>query len=148
MPLLGPDGRPIASAPKLAEPGTNSKNMIMLAPTEELPFKRHVFYYFKWLAPEGTLPRDLAAHALMTYAMQMSLQLEQAKKNLVLEEDLSNAVNALNCLATYAKLYGVTIEQMMAFWPAVSAQRRALGLSADAELPDWVRYPHKNHVVM
>lgn len=91
----------------------------------------------------GRLPPDLGAHALFWYYILAIKGLEEAKKNLVYETELSRTFDvnkARKLLESISFTYGLTPSQVVRYWDAVEAQRRALGYSINAELPAVLKF--------
>lgn len=101
-----------------------------------------VHYYDQYLVSNGgALPLDIAAHALFHYSMVASNAYYQAyNSNFLVEESKRSPTftlaNAKQLFESIANWYGIHPRGMQNYWPAVEAQRRALGLSTNAELPE------------
>lgn len=90
-------------------------------------------------APERALPRDIEAHALWYYYCLASRAIKIAKDCMVLETQRSPQFRpqkeAQQLAQSIANIYGLTLYEMTRYWGAVEAQRRAMGLSQNADLP-------------
>jgi len=104
----------------------------------------HIPYFEELIAtggntPERALPRDIGAHALWYYYCLASKAIKIEKDCLVLETDLSPRFRpqkeARQLAESVAQMYGFGLYGMTRYWSAVEAQRRALGLTQNAELP-------------
>jgi hypothetical protein len=144
MGLVDLSGAPLIADSNSIVAGWKNK-YIKLPPTKACTFTRYVMYYFAYLKENGgALPRDLPAHALMTYYGFVSIQYEEAKDNLVYEHEPSLEIHARNTAESVASLYDVTLETMFNYWSAITAQRRKLGLNQNADLPTWLMFPNES----
>ena len=95
------------------------------------------------LNPQGRLPKNHVAHALFYYNLIAAKNLDEAKKNLVYEHELSKkfeVADARRLIESVAFMYNTTPGEMVRFWDVVDAQRRALGSNQNADLPHAMRF--------
>lgn len=91
----------------------------------------------------GRLPRDIEAHALWMYYILAAQNLKAAKENLVYEDEKSKHFDVHRARALLESIsfqYGTTPSRMVRYWPAIDAQRIALGFSQNADLPHAMRF--------
>ena len=91
----------------------------------------------------GRLPRDIEAHALWSYFILASINLKNAKENLVYENERSrffDVPKARALMESIALQYGTVPSRMVRYWEAVDQQRRALGFNENADLPAAMRF--------
>lgn len=94
-------------------------------------------------SPEGRLPRDPNAHALFYYNLLAAKNLDDAKKCLVDERELSpvfGVPQARKLLESVAFLYDTTPGAMVRYWDVVDKQRMAMGANSNADLPHAMRF--------
>lgn len=101
-----------------------------------------------WTEPYGFLPRDLAAQCLMTYCLGAASVLETRDYGVRYVGDPTVRYNLAGLLLSWCAVYGVKPEQAVRYWPAIDKQRKLLGLTDEADLPRWVRYPDDNTKLM
>lgn len=113
------------------------------------PVTFHATYYDELVSNPGDpfhvgrLPRDLEAHGLWHYYILASVNLKNAKENLVYEDERSrffDVPRARKLLESIAFQYGTTPAKMVRYWEAVEAQRIALGFTSNAELPAALKF--------
>lgn len=113
------------------------------------PITFHAVYYDELLSNPmdpfhvGRLPADLEAHALWHYYVLASVNLKNAKENLVYEDERSrffDVPRARKLLESISFQYGTTPAKMVRYWEAVDQQRRALGFNENADLPAAMRF--------
>jgi len=106
-------------------------------------FHEYVFGHKDAIAGKCKLPEDKGAHALFYYNLLAYKNLQEAKENLVYEDEPSRFFpleKARKLLESIAVMYAVTPGEMVRYWDAVIAQRRALGFSENADLPHRYRF--------
>lgn len=97
-------------------------------------------------AEDGRLSREPECHALWYYYGMATKAYNDAKDNVVLEEDASRVFNrdvAKQLFTSIANMYQVKPADMVKFWPIVQMQRIALG--ANDTLPAEFRFEYWGH---
>lgn len=91
----------------------------------------------------GRLPMDIECHCLWTYYILASINLKNAKENIVYEDEKSKfftVAQARRLLESLCLQYGTVPSRAVRYWDAVDRQRMALGFSLNAELPATYRF--------
>lgn len=94
----------------------------------------------------GRLSREAEAHSLWYYYILATKAYNDAKDNVVLEEDASRVFNrdvAKQLFTSIANMYQVKPADMVKFWPIVQQQRIALG--ANDTLPSEFKFEFWGH---
>lgn len=101
-------------------------------------------YYTELLpsnSPIGRLTRDFECHSLWNYFGAAMAAIERAKKNLVMDDELSIVWNqevAKQLFISIANVHGVQPSKMSRFWSIMDRQRIALGGGDD--LPEEFKF--------
>lgn len=130
-PILGPDGEPMVKNKKILVKGSDNRI-------------HKVAWYFAWTKPYGYLENMMESQCCMTYNLQVSRVLEEAMCGIQYGGDPAYMVNAKSIFLAWCQLYGCRPDDVVKHWDEIDNQRTLLGLSANADLPNWARYPQRN----
>lgn len=123
--------------------------MPSIVPVRIGPVTFHATYYDELISNPsdpfhvGRLPRDLPCHGLWHYYILAYQNWKNAQENLVYEDERSRFFDvrkARTLLENISIQYGAAPAQLVRYWDAVDAQRRALGFTQNADLPHEFRF--------
>jgi len=100
-------------------------------------------YYVEYLQKNGgQLPQDMGAHALWHYYVTARLAYEQIVlgETPVYEGERDGVFRPMDIMRAISMLYGLEPDTIAQYWDAVERQRRALGLSSNADLPEQYKF--------
>lgn len=103
-------------------------------------------YFDEFVQPHGCLSRQFECHALWDYYGNALRAYDMARKNIVLESELSRVFTvqtARDLFISIAKKHGVRPEDMVNYWPFVDRQRIAMGGSD--HLPEQFQFRYWGH---
>ena len=103
-------------------------------------------YFEELTMPHGALTPQFECHALWDYYGNACTAYDNAKKNIVYEDELSHCFDARiarQLFESIAKKHGVRPADMVNYWPHVMRQR--IAMRGDDILPDQFKFKYWGH---
>ncbi len=118
--------------PSLVQTPIRDPNRTSQTKAGDIKWRTQIVIFESHQVPTGYLPRDHAAHALWTYYRDAHLAYRTVGKSIddqrILEGDPWHNTHYEQQARTIAMWYGVTIDEMTKYWPAVRLEIMRCGL--------------------